>query len=144
MILQGTRIGLSQASRGVDDTGEDIQHRASPSLATQVAVDERRHGGRPGHFHTGAARQDDDGTRVGGHDCLNESILPFGKPHVGPVQSLRLGEFIETHVHERNVGARRERHGLGNERVTRATVTLISGSVSCQGQASGGFSPGLE
>ena len=60
---------------------------------------------------------------------------------MGPVQSLRLGEFIETHVHERNVGARRERHGLGNERVTRATVTLISGSVSCQGQASGGFSP---
>ena len=44
---------------------------------------------------------------------------------MGPVQSLRLGEFVETHVHERNVGARRERHGLGNERVTRATVTLI-------------------
>ena len=63
---------------------------------------------------------------------------------MGPVQSLRLSEFVETHVHERNVSARRERHGLGNERVTRATVTLISGSVSCQDQASGGFSPGLE
>ena len=78
MILQGTRIGLGQASRGVDDTGQDIQHRASPSLATQVAVDERGHGGRPGHSHTGAARQDDNGTRVGGQDCLNESILPLG------------------------------------------------------------------
>ena len=78
MILQGTRIGLSQASRGVDDTGEDIQHRASPSLTAQVAVDERGHGERPRHLHTDTARQDDDGTRIGGHDGLDETILPLG------------------------------------------------------------------
>ncbi len=41
---------------------------------------------------------------------------------------------------ERNVGAPRH-HGLGDERVTRATVTLAAGSVSCQDQASGGSPP---
>ena len=78
MVLQGTRVGLGQASRGVDGTGQDIQHCASPSLAPQVTVDKRGHGGRPRHLNAGTARQDDNGTRIGSHDCLNESILPLG------------------------------------------------------------------
>ena len=144
MVFVGTRVGFGQATRGVDGAGEDVQHRAFASLAGQVAVDERGHRASPRHLDAGPTGEHDDGAGIGGDDGLDESILPIGKPHVGTVQPLGLGELVEAHVDERDVGALREVHGLGDEGVARSPVALVTAGVARQDEASGGFSPGLE
>ena len=142
MVLVGESVCFGQASRGVDGTGEDVQHRRGTSLAGQVSVDERGHRGRPRHLDASPTCQDDDGAGIGRNDGLNESVLALGQAHVGTIQALGFSEFVESDVDERDVSARGEVHGLGNESVARATVALVSGRVSSEDESSGGLAPG--
>ena len=63
---------------------------------------------------------------------------------MGPVEPLGLGELVESHVDERDVGASSEVHGLGDEGVARSPVALVTAGVPCRNEASGILSPGLE
>ena len=63
---------------------------------------------------------------------------------MGAVQALGFGQLVETHVDKRHVGALGEGHGLGNESVVRAAMTLIPARVSGEDQTAGGLSPGFE
>ena len=144
MVLVGTRVGLSESSRGVHGAGEDVQHRRGPALTTQVAVDQRSHRFRPGNLDAGATGQDDHGARIGCNDGLDETILPLGQAHVRPIQPLGFGEFIKPHVDEGDVSARGEGHGLGNEGVVRSPMTVITAGVPGQDEASRSLSPGLK
>ena len=78
------------------------------------------------------------------HGISTLAILAFGQPHVGTVEPLGLGELVESHVDERDVGASSEVHGLGDEGVARSPVALVTAGVARQDEASGGFSPSLE
>ena len=144
MVFVGARVGFGQAPRRVDDTGEDVQHRACASLTGQVPVDERGDGTRPRHLDAGPTGEDDDGTRIGCDNGLDESILPLGQTHVRAVQAFGFGQLVESHVEERHVGARGEGHGLGDEGVARSTMTVVAARVSGQDEASGGLSPSFE
>ena len=144
MVLVGERVRFGQAPRGVDGAGEDVQHRCGPTLATQVAVDERRHRVNPGHFDTGPTREDDHGARIGCNDGLNEPILSLGQAHVRPIQPLGLGELVKPDVDERDVSARGQVHGLGNEGVVRSPMTVITAGVPGEDEASGILSAGLK
>ena len=144
MVLVGERVGFGQASRRIDGAGEDVEHRGRASLAGQVTVDERGHGRGPRHLHAGAAGQDDDGARIGCEDGLDKSILALGQAHVGAVQAFGFGQLVETHVDKRHVGALGEGHGLGNESVVRAAMTLIPARISLENEASSCLSPGFK
>ena len=144
MVLVGTRVGLSESSRGVDDASEDVEHRCGPALTTQVAVNQRGHGISPRYLDAGPAGQDDHGARIGCNDGLDEPILPLGQAHVRPIQPLGFGEFIKPHVDEGDVSARGEGHGLGNEGVVRSPMTVITAGVPGQDEASRSLSPGLK
>ena len=144
VVLVGVGVCFGQAPRRIDDTGEDVEHRAGASLSGQVTVDERGHGRCPRHLDAGAAGQDDDGARIRCDDGLDKPILALGQAHVGAVQALGFGQLVETHVDKRHVGALGEGHGLGDEIVARTTVTLVSARVTGEDEASGGLSPGFE
>ena len=63
---------------------------------------------------------------------------------MGAVQAFGFGELVETHVDKRHVGALGEGHGLGNESVVRAAMTLIPARISLENEASSCLSPGFK
>lgn len=144
VALVGACVCFGQAPRRIDDAGEDVQHRAGASLSGQVTVDECGHGRCPRHLDAGTSSQDDDGTRIGCDDGLNEAILALGQAHVRAVQAFGFSQLVETHVHKRHVGARGEGNGLGDESVARTAVTLIPARVSREDEAVCCLSPGFE
>ena len=144
MALVGACVCFGQAPRRIDDAGEDVQHRAGASLSGQVTVHECGHGRCPRHLDAGTSSQDDDGTRIGCDDGLNEAILALGQAHVRAVQAFGFSQLVETHVHKRHVGARGEGNGLGDEVVARTAVTLIPARVSREDEAACCLSPGFE
>ena len=137
VIVVRARIRFGQVSRRVHSAGEDVKHRTGATLTAQVTVDEGGHRVRPWHLHAGTTGQDDDGTRIRCGDGLDEAILPIGKPHVGPIQPFGFGQLVETNVNKRDVSVLGEGHGLGDESVARAAMTVITAGVSCQNEASG-------